>query len=98
MVKIDELPKDLQKKVRDLKETIVCITDCPYDPKTPSLPVKFAYSSLVNFIEGSDSWEFVSDIGNLRNFIREHGNKDSLRNINEIKEALEKLPTKNPYI
>jgi len=55
----------------------------------------------MGFIEGEDSWYLVNKgkegIDNLKNFIREDGRIDLLRDLIEIEESLKRFPTDNSY-
>ena len=101
MVKIDELPESPQEKIRDIKRGIEHIANRSYDPRLPSIAGSIAYYSIMGFIEGEDSWYLVNKekegIDNLKNFIREDGRIDLLRDLIEIEESLKRFPKDNSY-
>jgi len=102
MVKINELPESLQRKIRELKSGIEHIANRSCDPRLPSIAGSCAYYSIMGFIEGEDSWHLVkkeiNGMKNLKDFICKDGRVDLLRDFEEIEKSLEELTTENPYL
>ena len=101
MVKIDELPKKLQGKIREIRNLIQYMSNHPYDPSLPDVYGASAYFSIVSFIDGGDSLYLINrqkdGINNLKELLCKDGRTDSLRDLIEIEKTLKRLPMDNPY-
>lgn len=102
MVKIDELPENLKKKVSGLFKAIDKMENRPEHPgfgPIYMIPEHYAVFLLKEFIAGADSWTFLNrpdDIKALKDFLDENNKTELLRDLLEIEYKLSKLPAARP--
>ena len=102
MVKIDELPEDIQKKIRDFFKSIENIDNRPTHNGLGPIylnPVYYSISLLKEFINGDDSYRFLHNVDEIRallDFLDENNHIELLRDLLEIEYKLNKLPMDSP--
>lgn len=102
MVKIDELPENIQEKIRNLFQSIEQMDNRPTHNGLGPIYLKpefYAVSLLKEFINGIDSYRFLRNIDEIRallDFLDENDHAELLRDLLEIEYRLNKLPKDTP--
>lgn len=102
MVRMDELPEDLQKKIRDLYEAIKGMENRPEHFGLGPIylvPEYYAVLLIKELINGIDSWKFLDryeEVEALKDFLDKNNMNELLRDLLEIQYRLSKLPVEKP--
>lgn len=102
MVRINELPEELQKKIRDLYESIQKMDNKPEHlglGPVYLVPEFYAVLLLKELINGIDSWKFLDrneEVEALKDFLDKNNMNEHLRDLLEIQYRLSKLPIEKP--
>ena len=102
MVKIKELRKDIQEKIRNLFESIEKMDNRPeHNGLGPVylVPEYYAISLIKELINGADSRRFMNSTDEIRallDFLDENNHIELLRDLLEIEYRLSKLPVEQP--